>query len=81
MSKDVTEKDVIAEFLSRAGFKENGRDIYTKENVGTIFIRQWIVITVLNQIMELGAKHQANKMREVLYMKDAAELYIFNPQV
>jgi len=76
------EKDVIIEFLNKAGFKEVGRNQFTKEGIGTIFIRQWDVLKVFLQIMELGGKHQAKNIREALMIK--AELFdtiIFNPQV
>jgi len=75
------QKDIIIEFLTQSGFKENGRNAYLNDKLGTIFIRQWNIQTVFFQIMELGEKHHAKKVRDVLHLKDAVELYIFNPQV
>lgn len=75
------EKDLIIHFLTESGFKENGRNAYVNENIGTIFIRQWNIKTIFFQIMELGEKHHAKKVLDVLMLKDAVETYIFNPHV
>jgi len=75
------DKDIIIEFLEKSGFKENGRNAYLNEKIGTIFIRQWNIQVVFFQIFELGEKHHAKKVRDVLMLKDAVETYIFNPQV
>ncbi len=77
----MNERKLIINFLTESGFRELGRDQYTKEGVGNIFIRQWNVQKVFFQIMELGEKHHANKLRELLMIKDATEVYIFNPMV
>lgn len=75
------EQKVIINFLTEAGFTERGQNQYTKKDVGTIFIRQWNVTVVFNQILELGEKHHAKKMRDLLKIQDAVEVYIFNPTV
>ncbi len=75
------EKQIIIDFLEKSGFKEGGRNQYSRENFGTIFIRIWDAKIVFNQIMELGEKHQAKKLRDLLKIQDAVDVYIFNPQV
>jgi hypothetical protein len=75
------EKQIIIDFLEKSGFKEKGRDTYKREGTGTIFIREWSAIKVMWQIMELGEKHHANKLRDLLKISDQVETYIFNPQV
>jgi len=75
------EKNVIIDFLTKAGFEEKGKDQYKRKDTGTIFIREWSALKVMWQIMELGEKHHAKKVRDVLHLTDAVELYIFNPQV
>lgn len=75
------EKDIIIEFLTKSGFKENGRNAYLNEKIGTIFIRQWSIQVVFFQIFELGEKHHAKKVRDILKINEATECYIFNPQV
>lgn len=77
----LNEKDIIIKFLEASGFKENGTLAYTRESTGTIFIREWSVLKVMWQIMELGEKHHAKKVRDVIMMNDAVETCIFNPQV
>lgn len=75
-------KELIIEFLTKAGFKEAGRDQYHREDIGVIFIRQYDVQKVMFQIMELGRKHQAKDIRDALMIK--AELFhtvVFQPQV
>lgn len=75
------EQVVITEMLTQAGFQESGKSQFSKKDVGTIFIRDWNCEKVFNQIMELGAKHQASKLRELLKISDAVETYIFAPKV
>ncbi len=74
-------KHLIIEFLTEAGFKEKGKDQFHKPLIGTIFIVEWDVQKVMHQIMTLGAKHQANRIREALMIKDELfETVVFNPQ-
>ena len=75
------EKEIIIEFLQKSGFKESGKDQFFREGTGRIFIIQYNVTKVMFQIMELGEKHHAKKVRDVLMLKDACEICIFNPQV
>jgi len=75
------EKKIIIDFLEKSGFKEGGVNQYSRENFGIIFIRIWDAKIVFNQIMELGEKHHAKKMRDILIMRDAVEVCIFNPIV
>lgn len=75
------EQKVITNFLLEAGFAKYGRDQFKKDGVGTIFIRQWNVTKVMFQIMELGEKHRAKKIRDAFMIQDELfEHVVFNPQ-
>jgi GTPase involved in cell partitioning and DNA repair len=75
------EKQIIIDFLEKSGFKENGRNAYKREGTGTIFIREWNATKVMVQIMELGEKHRAKKIRDAFMIEDELfEHVVFNPQ-
>jgi len=74
-------RKVIMNFLLEAGFVQYGTDQFKRDGTGTIFIREWDVTKVMWQIMELGEKHRAKKIRDVLMVQDELfEHVIFNPQ-
>lgn len=75
------EQGIIIAFLNKAGFEERGKNQYFKKDVGFIHIRKWDAEVVFNQIIELGEKHYANKLRDLLKISDQVETYVFNPQV
>lgn len=74
-------EQIIRDFLNASGFSEKGKDQFYREGTGTIFIRQYDVTKVMFHIMELGRKHHAKEIRDILYFKDAVEVCVFNPQV
>jgi hypothetical protein len=74
-------RKVIMNFLLEAGFVQYGTDQFKRDGTGTIFIREWEVTKVMWQIMELGEKHKAKKIRDILMVQDELfEHVIFNPQ-
>lgn len=76
------EKEIIVQFLKKAGFEEKGKDQYYKFEIGIIFIRKWDPEIVMFQIMELGRKHGAKQIREALMIHDELfETVVFNPKV
>jgi len=75
------EKDIIIEFLTKAGFEEKGKDQFYNEKLGRIFLRKYYAQDVLMQIFELGKKHHANDLRNLLMISEQTECYGFNPQV
>jgi len=75
------EKRIIIDFLEKSGFEKKGVDTYKRKETGTIFIREWNATKVMWQIMELGEKHHANKLRDLLKISEQVETYVFNPQV
>jgi len=79
--KELNEKDVIIQFLIKSGFKEKGTNQYYNEKLGYIFLRTFYIQDVFMQIMELGKKHHANELRNLLKISDQVECYIFNPIV
>jgi len=72
---------IVRGFLNSAGFVEKGINQFHKNEVGIIFIREYDSQKVLFQILELGEKHHANRLRNLLFFKDQVETYEFNPQV
>lgn len=72
---------IIKDFLIASGFSEKGKNQFHRKDTGIIFIRQYDVTKVMFQIMELGEKHHAEKLRGLLYLKENIEVGVFNPQV
>ena len=75
------EQGIIIAFLNKAGFEERGKNQYFQKDLGRIHIKIWDARIVFNQIMELGEKHHANKISELLKISEQVETYVFNPQV
>ncbi len=76
------EKEIIIQFLKKAGFEEKGKDQYYKHEIGIIFVKKWDVEIFMFQIMELGRMHGAKQIRESLMIQDELfETVVFNPKV